>query len=364
MSQKERISSIPTSAIDSLEIHEFIYHIMIKGTSLPEYLDDVELSTTQKIFFKEKVTECAKGTQYIFKDNNESDTATLCSGIIVSPSNDFVANSKKLAEKFLITHPNTASSGILIVTRVTMVINTVTQSFIAILKVDYTKVLQQIRDKTNVKKVTFKEIADSLSEDKNSIQKRALIDTGDTFDWDILAVEKGREGQKLDTDLAITDYFEKFLTVQLKQTDSVYSRCVPSHVKKWANMEEDIDAIDARAKVVSYMQAMDSQIISMDDIRTLVCVSDHEEKYEAHKRSFDSYMSKEEVQLNGVEFIVRANSIGKKSQTTKLETNTNVTICFEGTKEERQIEIENLDSGEVKITIIADNVNDITKDVT
>jgi 3-oxoacyl-ACP reductase-like protein len=194
---------------------------MIQGTSLPQYLDEVTLSVSQEKFFTDKVIECARGTQYLFEDVNKSKTPVMCSEILNNPTLNFVNNSRELAEHFLVSHPNTASSGVLIITRVTMVINTVAKSFIAILKVDYTKVLQQVRDKKNPKLMTFKEIVDSLSEDKSAIQKRVLVDVGNNFKWDVLAVERGRVGQKQDTNSAITDYFKKFLSVKLRENYSV-----------------------------------------------------------------------------------------------------------------------------------------------
>jgi hypothetical protein len=353
-SKDKRITSIPEKAIQTLEIHDFIYHIMIQGTSLPEYLDDVTLSSSQKMFFRDKIKECARGTQYIFEDRDDSDTPILCKDILLKPDTHFVKNSRKLAEQFLRIHPNTASSGILIVSRISMEINGNTVTFVSILKVDYIKVLQQIRDKTNSKKVTFNEIFDSLSEDKSSIQKRALIDTSDTFEWDALAVEKGKSGQLLDTQLAITDYFRRFLSTKLKQNDSVYSRCIPGHVAKWARTQQEVDSGDARAKAVGYMRVKDNQKVLMNDIRDVVCAHTNENISKQLTVSFDSFMEQESVQLKGIEFVVRASSITKKSETTKIETNHNVTIIFEGTKEDSKIEVETLESGQKLIKITAD----------
>lgn len=360
MKKQERPSSISEDSIKTLKIHEFIYHIMIQGTSLPEYLDEVVLSPSQEKFFTEKVTECARGTQYLFEDVNSSLTPTLCSEIVENPASNFVENSKKLAEHFLVSHPNTASSGVLIVTRITMQINTVTKSFVAVIKVDYTKVLQQVRDKKNSKLMKFKEIVDSLSEDKNAIQKRVLIDVENTFKWDVLAVERGRVGQKQDSDSAITNYFKKFLSVVLRLNDSVYSRKIPGAVFNWAKTEEDVNASDARAKVVALIKANDGQQMSIDDICTVICAHEDKIKNTTLTSSFKKYIKREDVELDGVNFIAREKSISTSDKTSKLKTNHNVTITFDGTLEERKIEIEKLESGQQRITILADNVTTIS----
>jgi hypothetical protein len=356
MSSTQRPSSVTEDSIKSLKIHEFIYHIMIQGTSLPQYLDKVTLSKSQEDFFTEKVIECARGTQYLFEDVNKSTTPVLCREIINNPTLNFVDNSKKLAEYFLVTHPNTASSGVLIITRVTMVVNTVAKSFIAILKVDYTKVLQQVRDKKNPNLMTFKEIVDSLSEDKNAIQKRVLVDVDKNFKWDVLAVEKGRVGQKQDTDSAITDYFKKFLSVKLRENDSVYSRKIPGVVFNWAKTEPDVNPGDARAVAVALIKANNGQQISIDDICSSVCAHSDKAKNKELNSSFKKYIKRAEVELDGVHFIARENSIAASDKKSKLTTNHNVTITFEGTLKDKQITIENMASGQQKITILADNV--------
>jgi hypothetical protein len=356
MSVVQRPSSITDESIKSLKIHEFIYHIMIQGTSLPQYLDEVTLSNSQEKFFTEKVIECARGTQYLFEDAKKSTTPVLCREILDNPTLNFVNNSKKLAEHFLVSHPNTASSGVLIITRVTMVFNTVAKSFIAILKVDYTKVLQQVRDKKNPKLMTFKEIVDSLSEDKSAIQKRVLVDVDNNFKWDVLAVERGRVGQKQDTNSAITEYFKKFLSVKLRENDSVYSRKIPSVVFNWAKTEPDVNPSDARATAVALIKANDGQQMSIDDICNSICAHTDSAKNAKLNSSFKKYIKLPDVDLDGVNFIAREGSIAASDKKSKLVTNHKVTITFEGTLKERKISIEDMASGQQKITILADNV--------
>lgn len=358
---KERMSSISDSTIKTLKIHEFIYHIMIQGTSLPEYLEEVKLSRSQEAFFTSMIKECTKGTQYKFEDSEKSLVPLACKDIVLDPAKHFKDKSEEIAEHFLVSHPNTASSGVLIISRITMEVDTETKSFIAIIKVDYTKVLQQVRDPKNKGRVSFKEIVDSLAEDKQAIQKRALIDINEIYNWDVLAVERNRTGQKLDSDKAITEYFRIFLAVNLLQNDSVYSKKVPGAVAKWASTVEDLNRSEARAKAVSLIQAKDGQSITMDDIADTVCAHVDEKIFNERKKSFNKYMSREDTQLNGVQFVARPNSISPKDKVTRYQTNNKVTVTFEGSPEENGVVIEHDKStGGKIIKIYAEIVNDIS----
>lgn len=354
-----RHASLDQTAIDSLRIHHFIYHILIQGSAVPDYLDQVTLTANQSAFFKEMVVECARGTQYKFANRSHAPIVQNCTSILSDPTLNFVDRSKDLAANFLSTHPNTASDGILIVALVSMVVNTVTQHFIAILKVDYTKVLEQVRDNARPGYVTFHEIAESLSENKSSIQKRVLIDVGNTFSWDALAVERGKSGQHLHTNNAITDYFKSFLSVNLMHNDSTFTRRVPSAVYQWAMSEPDIDASDSKAITVSLIRARDNRSMTMDDVRDDVCCHSDPIVVDRLKQSFDNFMSTPEIQLNGVQFVARANSIQTKDKYTKLETNYGVTIQWEGDLTSAQITKTPLPSGQIKIEIIADDITEI-----
>ncbi|MFQ3218591.1 MAG: serine/threonine protein kinase [Paraglaciecola sp.] len=236
----DRPYSLSEGAIKSVKIHEVAHHLMMQGTSLPQYLDEVVLSCSQQQFFTKTVKNCARGTQHLFEDINNSQTPKLCREIIDNPASNFVANSKKLAEHFTNSHPNTESSSILIIIRVTMNINTVTKSFIAILNVEYTNALQQVRDQRYTKILKFKAIVDSLSGDEGAIQTRVLIDVNDTFKWDVLIVQKTRVGKKEDVPLTISGYFKNFLSVMHKQNDPICSKNIPEIAFHWAQTEEQI----------------------------------------------------------------------------------------------------------------------------
>ena len=240
-----------------------------------------------------------------------------------------------------------------------MVVNNVKEYFIALLKVDYTKVLAQKRDPKNKGYVSFTEIADTLSEDKNAIQKRAFIDISSTFDWDVLAVERGKSANQLDTEVAITKYFKDFLGVKLQKVDSSYSRMVPTKVYQWAKSIGESDAHMKKIKAVEFIKLHDGISINMDSIRDLVCAdSDHQRQSEKIK-TFNDFMDKHE--FNGVQFVARKNSIIDKDQVTKIRNNNKVTIEWPGEPTAAGVTITALPDGTVEHKIISQSYDVIDK---
>ncbi len=355
----ERESILNQGARDSLEIHNFIYHIIETSKSKPDYLESVQLTGTQKHFFKDMLLETSKGTRYQFTDKTNNTLVNHCSGIITNPGAKFVDISKLIVSDFKKTHSGPMSDGIVIVAHASMVVNKVKQYFIFLLKVDYTKVLAQKRDPKNKGHVSFTEIADTLSEDKKAIQKRALIDVSHTFEWDVLAVERGKSASQLDTEIAITKYFKDFLGVKLQKVDSSYSRMVPTKIYQWAKSNGDPEAYLKKAKAVDYIKLNDGQSISMDSIRDLVCSDPDQQKQTDNVTSFNTFMDKHE--FNGVQFVARKNSIVERDKVTKIRNNNKVTIEWPGEPAAAGVLITNLPDGTIEHRVISQIVNVLDK---
>jgi len=344
---------------DSIEIHNFIYHILLTKADEVDYLNEVTLTTEQTNFFKEMIAESSRGTKYKFINVERSALFEQCSQIIENSSNDdmFVEKSKDIAQNFKAQHDNRMADGIVIVIAFSMEVNLERSRFIAILKLDYKSVLQQVRDPKNPKHVTFKEISDSLVEDKSSIQKRAIIDVGDSFHWDVIAVERNRTAAKQDTDVAIGTHFKKFLDVTLLMDNSSVTRKAISHTHTWAKKQEGIIPADIKARVINYIEAHDEQNINMDDIRDLICNNDDIKDSKQLSTSFDKYM--DSVEFSGVQFTAKANSIPDKEKRTKVKTNKNVTIEWQGEMKDAGVKKKTID-GITTITIVADSIDDIS----
>jgi hypothetical protein len=191
------------------------------------------------------------------------------------------------------------------------------------------------------------------------MQKRAIIDVGDSFSWDIIAVERKREAAKHDTDVAIGKHFKNFLDVTLLLDNSTYTRKAIAQVNLWAKSEDDLHAPDIKARTVNYIDAHDEQNINMDEIKGLVCCHEDYEKSEALQKSFDNHM--DNVELSGVQFTSRANSIPDSEKKTKVKTNNNVTVEWQGEMNSAGIKKSKTPDGKIQLIIEAEHVEYITK---
>ncbi|GAC12225.1 hypothetical protein GCHA_4307 [Paraglaciecola chathamensis S18K6] len=344
---------------ESITIHKFIYHILITKDEKVDYLSAVSLSDKHKSFFQEMISESSRGTKYLFVDEEKATLKGQCKELVDNlDDNDlFVQTSEQIAHNFKAQHDKRMADGIVIVTTFSMIVNAQAQNFVAIMKLDYKPVLHQIRDEKDPSKVTFEEITDTLLEEKAAIQKRAIIDVGQSFEWDVIAVERGKANSKQDTDVAIGDHFKKFLSVTLKEDNSVMTRKIISHSKRWAEKHQELVPSDVRARVIKYIEAHEEQAINVDDIKELICNHESDDTKRRLKVSFDDYM--DDVELSGVQFTSKPNSIPAMEKKTKIKTNMNVKLEWEGEMKEAGIERKKV-AGKIVYTVTADSVNDIS----
>jgi hypothetical protein len=354
-----RALAISQSMRDSITIHKFIYHILITTEEEVDYLSAVTLSVEQKKFFQDMIAESSRGTKYKFVDADNAPLNTQCQSLVENLNDNelFIKTSRSIAHNFKAQHDKRMADGIVVVTTFSMEVNMQPRNFVAILKLDYKPVLRQVRDEADPSQVTFQEITDSLLEEKAAIQKRALIDIGDSFNWDVIAVERGKATANHDTDTAIGDHYRNFLSVTLLEDNSTITRKAISHTKKWATQHEELIPSDAKARVVKYIGAHNDQNINMDEIRDLLCEHNDVETKNRLTASFNDYM--DNVELSGVQFTSKANSIPNTDKRTKVKTNKNVILEWQGEMQDAGIERKNV-NGQTVYTIIADNVNDIS----
>ncbi len=346
---------ITESMRKSIIIHNFIYHILLISDDVVDYLSEVTLTKNQEEFFGDMIAEASRGTKYDFIDPEHGNLSTSCKSILIDQSNNnFVSESEKIAFDFKAKHDKRMADGIVVVTTFSMIVNTERKRFIALLKLDYQSVLRQIRDKTDPKKVSFQEISDSLVEDKSAIQKRAIIDVSDTFDWNVIAVERTKSTAQQDTDTAIGEHYQQFLNVKLKESNSAITRKVITHTKLWAAKQEGLISSDIKSRVINYLEANDERSINLDDIRDLVCETPNTQRSLSLKDSFNTYM--DEVNLSGTEFTSKSNSIPKKERKFTMKTNKNVTIAWEGEMEKAGI-VKKTSGNTVTITITANKID-------
>jgi hypothetical protein len=162
---------------------------------------------------------------------------------------------------------------------------------------------------------------------------------------------------KQDTEVAIGDHFKNFLSVTLLEGNSVMTRKAISHTSTWANRHSELVPSDVKARVVSFLDAHNEQNINMDNIRDLLCQNADQNIQDLLTDSFNGYM--DDVSLSGVQFTSKANSIPKSDKRTKVKTNKNVILQWEGEMSSSGITKE-IKSGQTIFTIVADNINDIS----
>ncbi len=356
MSQN-RTLAISQAMRDSIVIKKFIYHILLTENEEVDYLTAVELTDEHKAFFQEMIAEASRGTKYRFVDPENSFLPPVCRHLLDNIDNDdiFVDSSQQIANNFKTQHDNRMADGIVIITAFTMVVNMQPSNFIAILKLDYKPVLQQVREEDDPTHVSFQKITDSLLEDKSAIQKRVIIDIDDSFEWDAIAVERGKSAADLDTDVAIGSHFQKFLNVALLGDNSALTRKVITQSKKWASQHAELVPSDIKSRVINFLGAHNDQSVNLDDIKEIVCCHVDEEVGSRLERHFDEFM--DSVDLSGVDFIAKANSIPDRERRTKVKTNLSVTLEWTGEMADSGIEREIVD-GKTIFTIKADHVNE------
>lgn len=344
-----------------LQVENFIYHIIKKGEETPSYLSEVILANErQRTFFRDIIAETGQGTQYNFVDENSS-FRTRCKNIVTNPVLNFVNESCELAQDFLSRHTGgSMSDGVLIVARVSIPINMERVSFIALIKLDYTPVMRQHRTALNENIVELEEVLEALSEQKISVQKRALVDINNKFDWDVLAVERKRSSAVMDTEEAITDYFKKFMNIKLKETDSALTKRVVVACHQWAkSYDGDFEGktpADIRHSVISLMDAYENGQIDYDELKERICIHTDPNQSQRMKQNFDAFMDQEG--LGGVSFSPKPKSISGRSRKGIWETDTGIQIIWNGTRSEDELRKATLPDGSVLITIKANNITE------
>jgi len=364
-----RESTLTQIQKESIEIEKFIFHIIVVENDEPTYLDEVELTAAQKIFFKERIAEVAEGTQYTFIDKEHNSLATLCQGLnLDNPT--FVDKSKTISNNFKSHHGGTTTDGAFIISTFQMLsTDTETMTLIALIKMDQKKVLEyELEDTEEGRIAKMREIADSFIESKEAVQKVAIIDIGDTFAWDILAKERKKtEG--------IADYFRSFLNAQMRDTSSSLTRKTVNEVSKWSKinsitikdipeyMERTSDpASYFKTRAVNFMNANEGVTFNADNFIKYLFVLDElcdesRAKIETLQTQMQDHLTF--VGVYGQVFTPKPNSIPKKVSHTKKRTEEGVVIEWQGNPEDKGVTIETLPDQRQQITITTASLEDM-----
>lgn len=342
-------STLTASQKDSLEITDFIFHIIdpsISGDDQILPIDEVQLHHKQKKFFLDRLKEILTGTQYVFKP----DAGLLkqkCIELTAYPGklNEI---SRVLATDFTGRHNGSMSVGIFVVARVQFLAKSNNwKRLILLLKMDQSQSFSYERVEKNGKFVAIvNEVANSLSEDKNSIQKSAVIDADNYFAWDVLAYDRVKKPR-------LGDYFRAFLGVQERQHESVLTLAALSTVKQWAKripkdeLPEGEDSASFSGRAYDYLK--NNINFDSDSFIETVVRDENEERREKLKSQLKDKLT--ESGVYGQNFIPKPESLKRSETLNKMTTKEGVSVIFQGAREAVGIKVSTLPNGKTRITI-------------
>lgn len=347
-------SVLSKGQIESLEIEEFIFHII--NTEGDEektiFLDSVALTPAQKKFFLDRLKDCAKGTQYVFKEGEVDSLQAKCTAYTAGDET-FNQTSKVITKSFSKLHVGSAAEGLFVVSKVSYLSSpNEYKSLLFLVKLDKTNTLSySYKEEDGIKKAVLNQVPNALSESKRAVQKSALIDLSETHVWDVLAYDR------VDTEL--TDYFKNFLGVQARKTASVMTQEAHKAVRTWARqidsarLPEGEDATALIGRSLSFFEATE-EFDTEKFISAVVRHSDPLKRQELHDELYNKLANDG---IAGTTFKVVPSSISKRDRKTVYETAEGVVITYQGDQKAAGITRKTLPDGKEIITIETNKVN-------
>jgi hypothetical protein len=304
----------------SFVIKRFIFHIIHKDDLNPIYLDEIDLSTEQRNFFKQRFSDVSEGVQHIFTDKDNSTFYKDCVSLISNSDRDFIELSKKITASFKSHHKGTTNDGVFITSVVEV---NGDRKLIFLLKLDHRKVYEYtVKDK----KALLHLIEKTFVEDKRAIQKSALIDVSDYYGWDVLATDKSAKGRT-----ALTGFFSKFLSVVERDTPSKLTVKAIGSIQPWIienkNLRDPTQDVSAyRSRGIEYLKR--TRTFKIWEFIDAVILDTDDDRRKKLRRSFKKYC--DNIGLTGQSFTPNQNSITPKIKKNVRKTAEGVTIEWEG----------------------------------
>ncbi|GEP97669.1 nucleoid-associated protein [Chitinophaga cymbidii] len=289
-------SGLSDSEKESFHIEKFIFHIIFAHEHVPTYLEEVSLTSEQEEFFKKRFGEISEGTQFVFKDKENSILYKNCKAIHDDPDANFIAMSKLITSLFRQHHKKTANDGVFITALVSM---KNAQKLVFLLKLDHRIVYQY---KTTRNRALLEEIKNTFIEDKKAIQKAALVDISDHYKWDVLAKDRSAVSMPK----PITDYFYNFLEVIERETPGRLTELAVKFTNSWAvqsnaELDPNQDPASYKSRAINYLMAAD-KFKTTDFINAVINSDDpDDERRERLRKSFRDFLG--EKGLSGQTFV-------------------------------------------------------------
>lgn len=322
---KESVLSITDK--EAIEIEKLIFHIILKDEAQPHFLDELQITSEQKKFFKDRLGDSAQGRQYIFTDQ-DSKVYQLTKKILTHPDQYFLEVSKDLTDRFKSTHPSTSNDGVFVIALASIR----NRKLLFMIKLDHKKVYEY---KVKGTTALLKEVQNTFVEDKSAIQKVALVDISKDVVWDVLVYDRSKPS-------GITDYFGNFLNVLPRETESILTKKAVSVAQRWASdNKSEIDPLQTPAtyknRAVEYL--LTTELFDTESYVKSVIHDNEKERRENLQKSFESFLT--EQGLAGQSFEPNKSSLSKKERKNVRETAEGVKIEWEGDIDRYNIDIPN-----------------------
>jgi len=216
-----------------------------------------------------------------------------------------------------------------------------------LIKFDHKKIYQyKVQDGG---RALLSEVQDTFSEDKNSIQKVALIDVSNNVLWDVLVTDLTARPEKD----YITDYFKSFLGVIPRETDTDLTKRALNIAFKWAfsnqdDLPETQETSDYKSRAKTYLLGNDT-FDSNAFINSVILDGDALRR-ERHRASFRQMM--EDDGLYGQHFSLIHSALKRATTKNIRLTREGVKIEWEGSAEDVNYSVSERDeNGQQTITI-------------
>jgi hypothetical protein len=341
-------SVLSTKDKENIVIEKLIFHIIITANALPTYLDEINMTDEQKLFFKDRLSDAAQGRQYIFK-SNDPQIKILCGNILNANDEQFLKISKEITESFHKVHRGNTNDGVFIVS----VASIKERRLLFLIKLDHKKVYEY--KLLEGSKALLEEVKNTFIEDKTAIQKVALIDVNPGVVWDVLVYDRSKPG-------GITEFFARFLSVLPRETEAELTIKFQNLARQWASSNRDIR--DPQQEPSMYKNRARNYLISTSFVETdayidAVIFDADDIRRNRSKEAFKSFL--EEKGMYGQEFAPKPSVLTPKEQKNIRQTAEGVKIEWMGEIEDNNIVISHIpdQNGDYTITIKTSHIRDI-----
>jgi hypothetical protein len=318
---------------ENLEIRRFIFHPILKDSE-DHYFDEIVLNDDQRVFFTNWLAGAlTQATEFEFVDRDANDGLLSAATEIRDGSHDdFIECSKRVTALFKRFHKGSTSDGILAIA----LGNAPSGNLLFFVKTTFEEVLSYQEDEINGRRrVTLLDIPNPISEDRNAIQKVAIVNVDADYDWEVLAQDR-QNG----IPYKIADFFKSFLNVREREVASVLTRKVFGAVQQWAKANREI--LDPDQKHSEYYGRAYEYLATHNEFETdqfiaTVVVDHNEDRRQELRTSLRQTLENQE--LAGRVFPPMPSSIPKGDAKTTWKTRSGVVISFLGTSVSNHISI-------------------------